>query len=466
MMDAAAAGRLVRDSGVHSVRVVFADQHGSLKGKSIAASELPAAFDRGIGVPSSLLHKDTGNTYAIPVWEPSGNPTLDAFLGARNIIMRPDPATLRILPWTDGTALVLSDLETLEGRPVPLSTRSLCALAVADLADQGYDFVAGLELEFHLFGVDPAGGFEHSHPGWDHLGENHLDRIDPIIEPIRRGLAAFGFPPSSVEAELGPSQIEMTFAPARGLDVADQAVLVRSAIKHLARRLGFHATFMSRPALQRESFPSGWHLHQSLSAHRIAPSPQPTSGSTTAPESAFMPSAADETLSEIGRQWIAGLLRHAAASSMLVTPTVTGYKRYRPKAVTPDRVTWSLEHRGAMLRVVGGPDDPATRVENRAGDPAANPYLYVASQIISGVDGLEQRLTPPPPADDPYQRAAGELLPRSLGQAIEAFAASPLYRRVWGEDVVDYFANLKRSEWGRFLSAVTDWEQREYFDLF
>lgn len=456
---------LVADADVHTVRVLFADQHGVLRGKAVAATALASAFDRGIGVPASLLHKDTGNTYAIGLWEPTGNPVLDALVGVQNVVLRPDPTTLRALPWAEGTAVVLCDLETIDGSPITLSTRGLCADAVNRLADRGHRFVAGLELEFHLYRKEVDGSFTDTHPGWDLLGEDPLDRLEPILEPIRRGLVSLGFPPATIEAELGPSQIEMTFAPASGIALADQAVLVRSAIRQLARRSGLHATFMSRPRVRDESFPSGWHLHQSLVA--LAPGGPAT---TDAFASRFRPDVADELLSPVGRRWVAGLLHNAAASCLLTTPTVTGYKRYRPRAVTPDRVTWSREHRGAMLRVIGGPGDPSTRVENRVGDPAANPYLYVASQILSGLDGLEAPggtpRVPPPPADNPYEPAGGPLLPRSLGEAVEEFDRSKLYRSLWGDDAVSYFVAIKRSEWNRFMATVTDWEQREYFERF
>lgn len=449
------------DSAVHTVRVLFADQHGVLRGKAIAVSSLASAFERGVGVPASLLHKDTGNTYAIGLWERTGNPVLDALVGVQNIVLRPDPSSLRLLPWAAGTAVVLSDLETLDGLPIGLSTRALCADAVDRLASRGHRFVAGLELEFHLYQRELDGSFADSHPGWDLLGEEPLDRLEPLVEPIRIGLGALGFPPATIEAELGPSQIEMTFPPASGLAIADQAVLVRTAIRQLARRNGLHATFMSRPRIKEESFPSGWHLHQSVVASTAA---------DDASASQFVPEDSDDLLSPLGRRWVAGLLHNAAASCLLTTPTVTGYKRYRPKAVTPDRISWSLEHRGAMLRVIGGPGDPSTRVENRVGDPAANPYLYVASQILSGIDGLEApdgtSRVPPPPADNPYEPAGGPLLPRHLGEAIEAFSQSALYRSAWGDHVVDYFAAIKRSEWNRFMTTVTDWEQREYFERF
>jgi glutamine synthetase len=180
----------------------------------------------------------------------------------------------------------------------------------------------------------------------------------------------------------------------------------------------------------------------------------------------FVPSDDGRLLSDLGQQFVAGLLAHAASSCLLTTPTVTGYKRYRARAIAPDRISWSSEHRGAMLRIIGGPGDPATRIENRAGDPAANPYLFVASQLFSGLDGIERELLAGQPTESPYEAEGGELLPRTLGEAIHAFETCPMYREALGDDVVTYLAALKRSEWNRFLAAVTDWEQSEYFELF
>lgn len=445
----------IRDSVIHSVRVVYTDQHGWLHGKTVASTALSRVLEIGIGVPGSLLYKDSGQVSAADIWSPRGDEVLDSLVGARDMTLRPDPSTFRVLPWLDGTALILSDLETTDGVPIPHSTRTICRKSLELLGEHNLAFKAGLELEFHLYRVDDNGELAHTHPGWDLLGEEGLDWLEPAFEPIRRGLTALGIPPLTIEAELGPSQIEITFAPTTGLAVADEAIFVRTAIKHIARRNGHKATFMSRPKIGSESFPSGWHLHQSL-----------VKATDHAGLSLFTPPDRASLLSPLGAQYVAGILANATASCMLTTPTVNGYKRYRPRAITPDRISWSNQHRGAMLRVVGGPGDPATRVENRAGDPAANPYLYVASQVISGLDGIENGLDPPDPTDTPYESAGGELLPRTLGDSIDAFEESPMYRKVLGDDVSGYLVALKRSEWNRFNAAVTDWEQNEYFDRF
>ena len=437
---------------LRTVRVSFADQHGLLRTKTVPTDRLTEVMHQGLGIPGSLLAKDTADTYAVPLWTPSGLPTLDGLVGAQDMVMLADPAMFRVLPWLDATGWLLCDLYTTGAEPIALSTRRLCQQAAHALADAGYHLQAGLEIELHLY--DAADG-RPIHPGWELLGENHADLVHDRIEPLCAGLDALGLPPRSMEVELGPGQIELTFPQAEAGAMADAAVLVRSAVSQLARRHGMRASFMCRPAIE-ESFPSGWHLHQSLT--------DSGGGNCFVPEPAR--DGANSLLSETGRHWVGGLLTHAAQSCLLSTPTVNGYKRYRPNSVAPDRVAWSRQHRGAMLRVIGGPGDPATRVENRAGDPAANPYLYVASQLVAGLDGLCNRREPPAAAIAPYHPDAGPRLPRSLGEAIEAFEQATVYRKAWGNEVVDYLATLKRSEWSRFLSSVTDWEQREYFELF
>lgn len=443
----------IRSEAIHTVRVLFTDQHGLLRGKAIAASTMATVFENGIGVPGSLLHKDLRGNHVIGLWEPTGHRQLDELVGARNIVLRPDPNTFRPIPWMEpGTAVVLSDLETTSGAPIELSTRQIYRKALSSL-DSQHRFRAGLELEFHLFRCDDSGELHNSHQGWDLLGEEGLDRLQPILEALRRCLSELGMPPATIEIEHGPSQVELTFEPAIGLEIADQAVLVRTAIRHTARRHGHQATFMSRPSIGGDNFPSGWHVHQSL-----------VSDSNL--DSLFVPPDSEQLLSPIGEHFVAGILRNASAACLLTTPTVTGYKRYRPNAVTPDRITWSNEHRGAMIRVVGGTGDPSTRIENRAGDPAANPYLLLASQVISGIDGLTNQLVPPPPTDSPYATNAGVALPRTLGEAVTEFDQSDVFQAALGGDVVDYLVALKRAEWHRFSQAVTDWEQREYFDRF
>ena len=170
-------------------------------------------------------------------------------------------------------------------------------------------------------------------------------------------------------------------------------------------------------------------------------------------------------ISDTGRHFLAGLLAHARASAVFTTPTLNGYKRFRPHSLAPDRAVWGHDNRGVMVRVLGGAGDDATRLENRIGEPAANPYLYMASQVLAGLDGLERRLDPGPGADRPYDVKA-ELLPKSLAEAVAALRDDVFFRTALGDGFVDYLITIKEAEIARFQAEVTEWEQREYFEMF
>ena len=151
---------------------------------------------------------------------------------------------------------------------------------------------------------------------------------------------------------------------------------------------------------------------------------------------------------------------------MFTTPTINGYKRYKPNSLAPNRIVWGKDNKGAMLRLVGaGTNDPATRIENRVGEPAANPYLYMAAQLVSGIDGIDKNLSPPAPTEDPYT-AEAELLPKTILEAAEELCKSSLYREVLGDQFIDNILGIKHAEIERFFSEVTDWEHKEYFEIF
>ena len=254
--------------------------------------------------------------------------------------------------------------------------------------------------------------------------------------------------------------MEFTFAPMTGLGSADGALLMRSAVKQMCQRRGLLATFMCTPGLPN-FFSSGWHLHQSLTRRGTG-------------ENAF--ASPEAPLSADGRGYVSGLLDHALPMMLFAVPTVNGYRRFRPYSFAPDRVCWAIENRGALVRVQGSAGDSSSHVENRIGEPAANPYFYMAANIAAGLDGIRRGLDTPPVEDDPYA-AQAPMLPTSLAEAIKALDADEFYRGAFGSTVVDYLLMMKRSELDRYEAAraqhppaddqpVTDWEMREYFEFF
>jgi glutamine synthetase len=459
----------IKQDDLDVVRFSFADQHGILRGKTLSADAALSALTNGYSITSTLLLKDTSHRSVYPVFTQGSGLGSKQLEGGADLIMVADAATFRVLPWAPNSGWILSDLYYSDGDPVPFSTRHLLRTVLAQLGQAGYQGKFGLEVEFHIYKLEDQRlaiadtgqpGMPGEPPrvsllsqGYQYLTENRYDQVEPVIEIIRHDLDALGLPVRSIEVEFGPSQFEFTFQPGIGLEPADWMVLLRSAIKQICRRNGYHATFMCRPNIPN-TMASGWHLHQSLIDLK-------TGRNTFVNDDP----AAALPLSDTGMNYLGGLLEHAGAGAAFSAPTVNGYRRFQPNSLAPDRAVWGLDNRGVMARVLAGAEDSAARIENRIGEPAANPYLYLASQVIAGMDGIDNQVDPGPPADTPYECDA-EPLPTSLEQAIDLLYDSRLFRDALGDGFIDYFCNIKRAEIARFQKQVTDWEQREYFDVF
>jgi glutamine synthetase len=460
---AARIDKLVEERALEVVRLSFPDQHGILRGKTVMAADAARVLRDGCSITTTLLAKDTSHRTVFPVFTAGGGFGMPEMEGGGDILMIADPLSFRVLPWAPQTGWLICDIYFGDGRPVPFATRHVYRQALRRLADAGFDFKVGLEVEFHVFKLDdprlaPADAtwpgeapqVSFISQGYAYLTETRFDQTEPILEAVRRDIVALGLPLRSVEIELGPSQCEFTFHPEIGLAPADTMMLFRSAVKQVCRRLGHHASFMCRPRLPNV-LPSGWHLHQSLRDRRGG--------------NAFMPAEDGQWLSPVGRAFLGGLIEHARAATAFTTPTINGYKRYRPYALAPDRAIWGHDNRGVMVRALGGPDDAATRLENRVGEPAANPYLYMASQIVAGLDGIDRKLDPGPSADTPYETAA-PFLPKSLEEALTALRQDACFAEGFGGSFIDYYLRIKQFEIARCQAEVTEWEQKEYFELF
>jgi glutamine synthetase len=478
---AACAGVAARIAGaaIETVRVGWCDLHGVLRGKTLVAATLPAAFASGVGMVSTILLKDTSDRTAYRVFEAGLGDALPGFGFANSLVLRLDPTTFRVLPWARATGWVRAEACFEDGAPVPIDTRRILQSALARLAAAGFGLVCGLEIEFHIYrlsardgdrSLDPALAawpgeppqLSMIHPGYNLLAEGWADMADEPLAVVRATAEGLGLPLRSLEIELGPSQVEAVFDPVDALVAADQMVLFRNGVRQALRRAGYHASFVCRPPFANV-MASGWHLHQSLvdrvtGANAFARS-VPAAGSDAG--------AAAQTLSDIGAHYLAGLLAHGRAMAPWCAPTINAYARFRPDAMAPQSVLWGRDNRGAMLRVLGRCGDPDTRIENRIGEPAANPYLYLAAQIHAGLDGIERRLAPPPAADAPYSGSATPL-PTSLGEALDALAEDGEMVRAFTPQVVDWFVRIKRFELARHDAAEDSqaWQAREYFSRF
>ena len=461
---AAQIAQQIKDHGLKTIRIAWGDQHGIVRGKHVMAHDFLLALKNGVDFQTATLFMDTTNHFFAPLFESDAGIGMQQLAGGPDSILVPDPLTFRVLPWAPHTGWVLSEMYLASGDPCPFDTRGLMRRMLQRLHAIELDYVAGLEVEFYITRLDDP-KHQPSESGWppdppevsviahgfQYLTEERQDEIDPILQILHEQLEAIGLPLRTMEDEWGPGQCEFTFDPRRGLESADNMLLFRTATKQICRRKGLHATFMTRPALPN-FFSSGWHLHQSLCDLKSGANRFTNDG--------------EHILSPLGQQFVAGILEHTAAACAFSTPTINGYKRYAPHSFAPHRVTWASENRGALIRVLGAPGDPATHIENRAGEPCANPYLYMASQIAAGLDGIERSLTLAPPDASPYEATDKPLMPATLVNAVDALGQSELYRRAFGTEFVDYFRAVKQSEIDRFNLHVTDWEQREYFEVF
>jgi len=456
----------LHEEDIRRVRIAWCDQHGLARGKILTTPDFLLAMRNGQDFQTATLIMDTTNNVVTPLFSAEGAYGVEELRGFPDSILVPDPATFRVLPWSAGTGWVLADMYFQSGQPVPFCSRQIMKNSLARLAERGYDYMAGLEVEFYITKLEdkkltPAqSGWPPDAPtvstvahGFQYLTEIRLDEIDDILILLQDNLTDLGLPLRSMEDEWGPGQSEFTFDPQIGLSPADSMLLFRTATKQICRRQGLHATFMTKPALPN-FFSSGWHLHQSLV-------------NVDGGANAFTNREDDGlALSELGRYFVGGLLEHASAGSVFATPTVNGYKRFAPFSFAPDRASWAVENRGAMIRVLGGPGDESSHLENRAGEPCANPYLYMAAQIAAGLDGVDRKVDPGQPDPEPYG-ADRRPLPTALEQAVDLLEAEgDVFRQAFGSSFVDFLVAIKRHELGRYNSHVSDWEHREYFEVY
>jgi glutamine synthetase len=453
----------IREHNIDVVRFAFVDTQGITRIRPIEARHFAQVARNGAPFTVALRAMDSANNIFQPVFSRDGGFGRAEMGGAGDMLAVPDLATFRVLPWAERTGWILGDLYLSSGERCPYDPRFMMQQACDALAGQGYSFIGGVEVECHVLRVDnpnvsladctqpptPPSVSAIRH-GYQYMSELVVDELQPVIRPIREALLGMGLPLRTLEAEWGPGQLEITLDPLQGVGAADAMIMLRSTVKQVARRMGLVASFMTKPGLPN-IFSSGWHLHQSL-------------GDLGTGRNAF--ASEDSLLSPTGLHYIGGVLDHVRAGTAFSNPTINGYKRLNANPLAPKRAVWSYDNKGAMCRVMGGPGDSSSHLENRSGEPAANPYLYMASQIFAGLDGMKNQTDPGPPLDDPYGQMSKPLLPTNLNEAIDALADSALYRETMGSEFIDHFVAMKRHEIGRFQAYVTDWEHREYFEAF
>lgn len=435
--------RTIEERGVKFVRLWFTDVVGTLKSVAIAPAEVEGAFTEGIGFDGSAI-EGLSRSYE------------------SDLLAFPDPTTFQTLPWrgdVDPTARMFCDITTPDGEPAVADPRNVLKRTLARAADRGFTFYTHPEIEFYLlkasqYGpegpqpVDSAGYFDNV-PG----GTAHDFRRRSV-----RMLEDLGISVEFSHHEAGPGQNEIDLRYADALTTADNIMTFRTVVKEVAIEQGVYATFMPKPFSDKPG--SGMHTHLSL---------------FEGDANAFYEAGAQYQLSKIGRQFIAGLLRHANEISAVMNQFVNSYKRIWGGDEAPSFICWGHNNRSALVRVpLYKPNKgQSARVEYRAIDSAANPYLAFSLLLAAGMKGIEENYELPSEVEDDVwaltdseRRALGyHPLPASLDHAIEYMEESELLAETLGEQVFNYVLANKRAEWRDYRSQVTPFELQRNLEI-
>jgi glutamine synthetase len=432
-------GRIEKE-GIEFVLLWFTDIEGHLKSFAVTPSEIEAALDDGMGFDGSSI---TGFNA----------------IEESDMVAIPDPETFQLMPWKEGetrVARMICDIVTPDGKPYEGDPRYVLRRALERMASLGFDtFNVGPELEYFLFRDDK--GTETLDEG-GYFAMTTLDAASELRQETVRALEGMGIPIEYVHHEVGPSQheIDMRFSDALGM--ADHTVTYRLIVKEIAKKSGYHATFMPKPIFGENG--SGMHTHQSLFNEG---------------RNAFFDGDDDWNLSTVGKAFIAGQLRHARELSAVFAQWVNSYKRLVPGYEAPVYVAWSRRNRSALIRIpLYKPGaEQATRAEIRCPDPACNPYLTFAALLHAGLEGIEQGYELPDPMETNLYHLTAEQrkergivsLPETLGEAVDELAGSELVRKALGPHIFDRYVELKRGEWDEYRVQLTEWELKKYLSV-
>ena len=429
--------RALEERDVRFVRLWFTDVLGFLKSVAVAPAELEGAFSEGIGFDGSAI---------------------EGFARVYEADMRamPDPSTFQILPWRGegpSTARMFCDIVMPDGSASYADPRHVLKRTLSKVADQGFTFYTHPEIEFYLFKDSPVAGAEPvpvDRSGYfDHTAQSH--GADFRREAITM-LEAMGISVEFSHHEGGPGQQEIDLRYADALSTADNIMTFRTVIREVALGQGVWASFMPKPFTTHPG--SGMHTHVSL---------------FEGDRNAFFEAGAEYQLSKVGRQFIAGVLRHASEISVVTNQWVNSYKRLMFGGEAPSYICWGHNNRSAMIRVpMYKPNKgQSTRIELRTVDAACNPYLAFAAVLAAGLKGIEEDYELPREAEDDVwaltereRKSLGiEPLPRSLSEAIAVAEHSELLAETLGEQVFDFFLRNKRAEWEEYRGQVSAFER-------
>ncbi|HKE81538.1 MAG TPA: glutamine synthetase family protein [Solirubrobacteraceae bacterium] len=424
--------RLLRRRGIETVILAGADTHGIMRGKRVPIAELDRAAEDGVALCEVIWALPVDEVE--PVRRPPGHAGWFPRDGYPDMLAVPDLDTARVVPWHDRTALVLCDFTAQDGSAVPVAPRAVLRSVLERARAMGVEPIVGVELEFYLLRETPRSVLGKRPSQLEAVDERPSvygvvagSRHEGFAGAVRERLREFGLAVEACNPESGPGQFEINLRAAPALQAADEAFLLKSAVKEVAARQGLLATFMAKP---RSDWPgSSCHLHLSLG------------------DGADM------------RHFIGGLLAGMAELTALLAPTPNSYRRFVPHSWAATTATWGTDNRSVGVRAL------ATRVEHRQAGADANPYLAVAAALAAGLEGVRREREPPAPVDgDVYALPDAPPLPATLAEATDLLERSALARDWLGADAVEHCVAMRRAELAAQAEAVTDWETARYLE--
>jgi glutamine synthetase len=433
------------DTGeIDTVLVAIVDMQGRLQGKRCAAQYF---LDEVLG------HSAEGCNYLLAV-DVEMNPVSGFEMsswdrGYGDFVMKPDIATLRRVPWQEGTALVMCDLVWENGDPVVASPRQILRKQLDRLAALGLECYVGTELEFIVFDDTYEQAWNAGYRNLTPSNQYNVDysllgtaRVEPLLRAIRNGMTGAGMVVESAKGECNPGQHEIAFRYTTALRTCDQHAIYKNGSKEIASQQGKSLTFMAK---YNEREGNSCHIHLSLRS---------TDG-----EPVF---AEGHGMSEMMKHFLAGQLAALREFTYFLAPNINSYKRFVKGSFAPTAVAWGRDNRTCALRVVG--HGQSLRFENRVPGGDVNPYLAVAALIAAGLHGVENKLA----LEDEFVGNAyasdRPTVPTTLREAADLFAASEIAREAFGKEVVDHYLNAAKVELDAFEAAITDWEKVRGFE--
>ena len=440
---------------IETIITAFPDMYGRLLGKRIAgpffANEV---IEGGIHLCNYLLTSDMEmepvSGYRFTSWEQ----------GYGDVHCRPDWNSLRQATWLGKTAIVFCDVHDEEtGELVEIAPRTVLLRQMERARAAGFLPMGGAELEMFIFQESYESarqkGFQNMEPFGGYIEDYHIlqgTRAEPLVGAIRHHLDRSGVPVEFSKGEWGRGQHEINVRYADFLEMSDRSVIFKQVCKEVAMQQGLAVTFMAK--WHEEAAGNSLHLHSSLwdleGTRCFFPGQIQVPG---------LPTGASDTF----RWYLGGLMAHARETSLFFAPSVNSYKRYQAGTFAPTSIAWAYDNRTAGFRIVG--HGPSLRVECRIPGADANPYLAFAATLAAGMDGIENRIEPPPAfAGDAYAAKEAPMVPTSLNEAIHEFESSEFVRQAFGDEVVEHYLHFAHTEQRLFDGVVTTWERARFFE--